>query len=445
MMTMQNEFSTASMRAVWNDKNRVAKICDVERTLAIVQGEMGIIPVEAAEKIAAVCRVENVDMRKLYLAAAKAGHFISGFVAYMQELLGPEAGEYIHFGVTTQDIFDTGIVLQLKDAHKLVKRSLVKVTQALVQIAAEHKGTVTAGRAHGNHAVPTTVGYKAAIVLNELDRHLTRLDACEDFVFSGVIASSVGTYAAWGEDGKEIERRVLNKLGLAVPEVFWHTQRDRYVEYCHLLAMVSGTLGKVGQDLFDLSRSEIREFEEPYAPGRQGSTAMPTMRNPYMSEAIVNLAQLIGNEMTLLYGSMRVSHEKDTMAWRNQWVAIPEICMYLSAQLNYAQMTLQKGTFLKENIARNLYADGGMLLSERLMIALSPHIGKQTAHALLYGIANEARNSGRLFSEVLQENTTITAVYTAEEIAALLDPHTYVGVAVSETERILTLFHERHG
>lgn len=444
LQTMQNEFSTATMRAVWNDENRVRKICEVERTLAMVQGEWGMIPAEAAQKIEAVCRFENIDLRKLYLSAARAGHFTAGFVKYVQELLGPEAGEYIHYGVTTQDILDTAFMLQLQEAHRIIQRGVKKISKVLVTIAEEHKATVVAGRAHGNHAIPTTLGLKAATILNELDRHAQRLEDCEEFVFAGVIAGSVGNYAALGEQGPEMERLILNRLGLSVPEMFWHTQRDRFVEYCHILAMTSGTLGKMGRNLFDLSRSEIREFEEPYATGRQGSTTMPTMRNPYMCEAIVNLADLISKEMPLLYDSMRVSHEKDTMAWRNQWVAIPEICMYLSAQLNYAEVTLKKGTFNLAAMERNLDADGGMLLSERVMLDLGQHIGKQTAHQLLHETANEAREKGERFGEVLKQNPVIQRYYSVDQVDALLDPHTYVGLAVEQTEKVLALFHERH-
>lgn len=167
---------------------------------------------------------------------------------------------------------------------------------------------------------------------------------------------------------------------------------------------------------------------------------MPTMRNPYISEAVVNLGSLISKEMTLLYDSMQVSHEKDTMAWRNQWVAIPEICMYLSAQLNYTHMLLQKGTFNLEAIERNLYADGGMMLSERFMIDLGRQIGKQTAHQLMYDIANQAREEGRLFSEVLKENEVIQSRYTPEKVEELLDPHTYIGFAVEQTDKLLQLY-----
>lgn len=444
MLTMQNEFSTASMRAVWNDESRVEKICAVERALAIAEGELGIIPQEAAREIEAVCRMENINLRKLYLSGAKAGHFTAGFVKYMQELLGPEYGEYIHYGVTTQDILDTAFMLQLKEAHQIVMKGTKKLARALAEVAEQHKRTVTVGRAHGNHAIPTTLGFKAATTLNELDRHLTRLEECEAFVFTGVIAGSVGTYAAFGEQGPAIERRVLELLGLSVPEIFWHTQRDRFVEYCHILALISGTMAKVGQDLFDLSRSEIREFEEPYLPGRQGSTTMPTMRNPYISEAIVNLGALISKEMPLLYDSMRVSHEKDTMAWRNQWVAIPEICLYLSAQLNYAEMLVKKGSFNREAMEQNLYQDGGMLLSERLMLALGKHIGKQTAHQLMYDLANEAREKNECFSELVRQNEHVQKYLPVEEGEQLLDPHAYVGLAVEQTEKVLRLFYERH-
>ncbi|KAF1304954.1 class-II fumarase/aspartase family protein [Candidatus Enterococcus willemsii] len=443
LQTMQNEFSTARMRAVWNDEERLRKICLVERTVAQVQAEQGMIPTEAAQKIQEICRYESIHMRKLYVSAAKAGHFLAGFVQYMKGLLGKE-GEFIHYGMASQDILDTAMMLQLRDAHQIVVESLRKIGRELVRIATEHKHTVAVGRGHGGHSPSTTIGFRAVVILNELDRYLTRLQEVESFIFTGVIGGVVGTQAALGQQGAVIEAEVLQRLNLSVPEVYWHTQRDRFVEYGHIMTMVSGMLQKLGQDLFDLSRGEIQEYAEPYFEGRQASTVLPTKRNPYLCEAVVNLGNLVQNQMSLLYQAQRVMHEKDTIAWRNIWVALPEMCMYLSAQLNYSYTLLHQGTFQLDQIEKNLYLDGGMKMSERLMMALAPHIGKQSAHQLMYEIANQARIDQVTFNEAVSQNERIQQYYTSDELAQLLDPHTYIGAAVEKTEHILKLFAQRH-
>lgn len=444
LQTMQNEFSTANMRAVWNDEHRLKKICLVERTVAQVEAELGIIPQKAADEIQEVCRYENIQMRKLYLAAAKAGHFLAGFVQYMQEQLSESSGEYIHYGMASQDILDTAMVLQLRDAHQIVYSSLQKIANELIRIAEKHQETVAVGRGHGGHSPTTTIGFRAAVMLNELDRYITRLQEIESFVFTGVIGGVVGTHAALGKWGIQVEKMVLERLDLSVPEIYWHTQRDRFVEYGHILTMISGMLQKLGQDLFDLSRAEIQEFAEPYFAGRQASTALPTKQNPYMCEAVINLGNLIQNQMNLLYEAMRVMHEKDTIGWRNIWVALPEICMYLSAQLNYSYTLLKQGTFQTDKIEQNLHLDGGSKMSERLMMALASHIGKQSAHHLLSKIAQKARENEITFNQALREDETIQQYYSKEELDDLLDPHTYTGTAVQQTKDVVQLFKQRH-
>lgn len=444
LQTMQNEFSTANMRAVWNDEHRLKKICLVERTVAEVQAELGIIPEKAAQEIQQQCRYENIQMRKLYLAAAKSGHFLAGFVKYMQDQLSEFSGEFIHYGMASQDILDTAMILQLQDAHQIVVSSLEKLGKELLKIAEKYQETVAVGRGHGGHSPSTTVGFRAAVMLNELDRYLSRLEEVQSFVFTGVLGGVVGTHAALGDQGLSVETKVLERLGLQVPEVYWHTQRDRFVEYGHILTMVSGMLQKLGQDLFDLSRAEIQEFSEPYSANRQASTALPSKQNPYMCEAVVNLGNLVQNQMNLLYEAMRVMMEKDTIGWRNIWVALPEICMYLSAQINYSYTLLQQGTIQTYNIERNLYADGGSKMSERLMMSLAPHIGKLSAHQLLAEIADKARDEAITFNEAVQKNETIQQYYTAKELSNLLDPHTYTGTAVEQTKNVVALFKERH-
>ncbi|SHE74278.1 adenylosuccinate lyase [Atopostipes suicloacalis DSM 15692] len=437
MEMMQNEFSAIGMRNIWNDVNRLEKICEVEITLAEAQAELGIIPADKAKIIREQVNVENIDMRKLRLSYGKSGHFLSGFVKYFEDILPDDAGSYLHYGSTTQDILDTGMVLQLKEAHEDTLKRLKKLMRLISSKANALSDVVGVGRAHGNHAIPINYGYKLAIYLNELMDLYQRLKDSEDYVFTSAISGAVGSYAGYGDKGLEMAELVAEKLHLSFDKIGWHTQRGRFVEYTHILAMLSGVMGKMGKNLFDLSRSEIKEFDESYGKGRQGSTAMPTMRNPYLSEAVYNLANLIHNEMNLMYQSMLVSHEKDTIGWRNQWVAIPEITMYLSGQFAYLTAAMQNGTFHLEAIERNLHTEQGMLVSERLMMALSSEIGKSAAHKLIYNIGNESREENTSFEENVRADQAIQKALSDEELDELFNVHTYVGQSEKLGKEIL--------
>lgn len=440
MEMMQNEFSAIGMRNIWSDDNRLRKICEVEVTLAQAQAELRIIPKDKADIIRKHVKLENIDRRKLRLSYGRSGHFISGFVKYFEDILPENAGDYLHYGATTQDILDTGMVLQLKEAHEDTLKRLQKLMRLIAEKSEELSEAVGVGRAHGNHAIPINYGYKLAVYLNELMEMYVRLKNSEVFVFTSAFSGAVGSYAGYGEKGLETAELIAEKLELSFNRIGWHTQRSRFVDYMHILAMVSGVMGKMGKNLFDLSRSEIKEFDESYGKGRQGSTAMPTMQNPYLSEAVYNLANIIHNEMNMMYQSMLVSHEKDTITWRNQWVAIPNMNMYLSGQFAYLTAALQNGDFHLEAIEKNLHVEQGMIVSERIMLALSSKIGKSAAHCLMYTIGNVSREENRSFEENVRANEAVQEALSKEELDDLFNVHTYVGQSEKLCKEILSRY-----
>lgn len=450
LITMQNEFSTARMRTIFDDKNRLDKMCQVERAFAKVQGELGIIPKEASDCIQKTVRVKNIAIRELYLESAKAGHFTSGFVTYFSKRLGEEAGQYIHYGLTTQDVLDTATVLILRDAHRVILDNMESLLREQIKQVRKYRQTIIVGHAHGQVAAPTTLGYQLAIVLDELGRYYKELHEIASFVFTGAFAGVVGTYASFGPQAQSIVEKACQQLDLSVPTLCWHTQRDRFIDYAHILAKFSGALGKLGQDLFDASRSEIGEFEEGYVSGRQGSTTIPTIRPPYLCEILINLNQLICQEMPLIYQSSRITGEKDTIAWRNQWVALPNICLYLSGQVNAARALIRYGRWKRTQIAKNVQQKKTEIMSEALMFALGRKIGKQRAHALLYEVMNHAQNRGLSLHEELIHNQRILSIVSIKELEETLKPSTYIGLATKKADQVvknisdlITYFSER--
>jgi len=437
MIMLRNVFGTAEMRAVWSDENRLQKHLDVEAALALAEAELGLIPADAAKVIAENARVELLDLQAIADEVQKAKHSLMPTIRALQALCGPEAGEYVHFGATTQDIVDTGMMLQLKEAHAIIVRDLSAVARQLARLAREYRDTPIAGRSHGMQGLPTTFGFKIAVLLSEVLRHLDRLKEAEARVFAGVIGGAVGTYAAFGPLGPEVEALALRKLGLAAPDICWHSSRDRQAEYVGILGMISATLGKLGTEFYNLMRTEIDELEEPFTSGKIGSSTMPHKRNPAALEGIVSLSKPVRYNVALVQEAMIVEHERDAMSWRGEWIALPETCIYLSAQLASTKAVLEGLVVKPDNMRRNLDKLGGLLLSERVMFALADRIGKQTAHHVIYELSMKAVEENRPFKDVLLEDKRVSEALDERTLEELLDPAAYLGSAPQVVDRVL--------
>jgi len=437
MELLKANFSTEEMRRIWSDEGRLQAQLDVEAALALAEAELGIIPAEAAETIARHAKAELMNVRELAQEGLKLKHSLMSMIKKLQQLCGPEHGEWVHYGATTQDIVDTGMMLQLKAAHGIIVRDLRAVARELARLAREHRETPMAGRSHGIQGLPTTFGFKMAVLLDEVIRHLNRLREAESRVFAGVLGGGVGTYASFGPLGPEVERRAMERLGLLAPNICWHSSRDRSAEYASILGLISGTLGKMGNELYNLMRTEINEVEEPFSTGKIGSTTMPHKRNPAALEGLVSLTKPIRYNVALIQESMIVEHERDAMSWRGEWIALPESCIYLAAQLASAKAILSGLVVKPENMLRNLNMLGGLLLSERVMFALAETMGKQTAHELVYELCMKSEEQHIPFREVLMADDRVREAIRQEELEKLLDPATYLGSAPQTVDKVL--------
>ncbi|QII83085.1 adenylosuccinate lyase [Jeotgalibaca arthritidis] len=436
MMMLKNNFGTEAMRQIWSDENRLQKHFDIEAALALAEGELGLIPQAAAEKIAASANAEGVDIAAVAAEGAVLKHSLMATINTLQRLSGEE-GEYVHFGATTQDIVDTGVILQLKESNAIIKENVQDVAAELANLAKRYRDTPMTGRSHGMQALPTTFGFKLSVVLSEVLRHLERLEEAENRVFTGVLAGAVGTYASFGEQGPEVEKNTLTRLGLDTPDICWHSSRDRIAEYVNILGLISGTLGKLANEFYNLMRTEIDELEEPFSKGKVGSSTMPHKRNPAALEGIVSLTKPVLASVGLVQQALIVEHERDAMSWRAEWIALPEICIFLSSQLASTKAVLKDLIVKPKNMLRNLNLQGGLLLSEQVMFALAKEMGKQTAHHLVYELSMEAFESEQKFSDILLKNKAVLAVLSADEIQQALDPEQYLGSAPQKVDQIL--------
>lgn len=438
MIMLQNNFGTAEMRNVWADENRLQKHLDVEAALALAEAELGLVPPEAAETIAAKAKVELMNIQEIAQEVLKVKHSLMPTLKALQKQCGPEHGEWVHYGATTQDIVDTGMMLQLQEAHRIIARDLRAVARELAKLAREHRATPMAGRSHGMQGLPTTFGFKVAVLLDEVVRHLERLREAEPRVFAGVLSGGVGTHASFGPLGPEVERRTMERLGLQTPNICWHSSRDRSAEYAGLLGMISGTLGKLGNEFYNLMRTEIDEVEEPFTSGKIGSSTMPHKRNPAALEGLASLTKPIRYNAALVQESMIVEHERDAMSWRGEWIALPESCIYIASQLASAKAILAGLVIKPDHMLRNLNLLGGLLLSERVMFVLAKPMGKQTAHEVVYELCMKSVEEGIPFREALIADARIREAVSEEELENLMDPATYLGSAPETVDRVLT-------
>lgn len=368
--------------------------------LAESQSELGIIPAEAAAQIAAGARVEHLDQRLIEEVTTSSSHSTLGLIAALREALPAEAAEWVYYGATVQDLTDTWMVLQLRDVGSVVWRDLSRLEDGVIQLATAHRSTPMAGRTHGQPGAPTTFGLKAASWADEIGRHLERLADVRDRLLVGQLGGAVGTLGFFGETGPALRAAFCARLGLGDPGIAWLTSRDRFAEFGVLLAMITGTLARIGNEVLELQRPEIGELAEPTTAGTVGSITMPHKRNPERSEHLDTLARICRAQAGILLEGMNQLHERDGRGWKAEWVAIPELCLCASSALLLAVEVIDGLEVRSVAMRANIDARSGALASERVVAALSQRYGKHRARELLHD-ALGAADEGSGLAEVV--------------------------------------------
>ena len=435
-LVLGNNFGTSEMRAVWSEQNRLEKQVEVEVALAQAQGELGVIPVDVAKTIVSKANAAQLSLEEIAEQAAKAKHSLMSTINALQQQVG-QAGQFIHYGATTQDIVDTATVLQLKQSFSIIERDTKLVALELKRLAKQYQYLPMVGRTHGMQALPTTFGFKLAVWLDEFVRHLQRLNEIKQRVLVGNISGAICTYASIGKLGSQVEERALSRLGLNTPNIGWQAARDRFSEYASVIALISGSLGKIGNEFYNLMRTEINEVEEPFSDGKIGSTTMPHKRNPAALEGLASLTAPLLKSVALIHESMKVEHERDAMSWRAEWIALPEINLYLSAQLQTALAVLKGLKVNADRMLANLSLQNGLLLSEKVMFEIGKRLGKQTAHHLVYQCAMRAFEQNQPFKTVLLADPNLNQEFSEAELDSWLDPINYLGLAPEKVDQVI--------
>ncbi len=437
---LKDRFGSPAMRAIWDDRAMVQRWLDVEAALAAVQAELRLIPKTAAREIARKARVERVDLRAMKRDFDTTWNPVMPLVDALRRTLSPASARFVHWGATSKNIMDTGAALQIRDTYAVVLAELDVLADVLAGLARRHRDTVMAGRTHGQHALPVTFGYKCAVFLDEVMRQRERLEATRWRVLVGEFGGAVGTLAALGRPGLRVQQRLMRRLGLRPPLVPTKTAGDRFAEFFLALAMVSATLGKIAANVYNLQQTDVDEATE-FVEGKVGSSAMPHKLNPVASGSVVLLARLVRSRVGPVLEYVHCEGEDDHRQGETAWSFAPEICLLLGAQLELLKRVLRTLVVKPENMLRNLERSGGVVLSEAVMMALAPKIGRDRAHALVLALSREALRRRASFREVVAIDAEVRRHLPPRRLAQALDYRGSLGLAGHFVDQVL-LAHE---
>lgn len=430
-------FGAKEMRAIFNDNSRLDAWIETEIALAKAQEDLNIIPKGISETIIQKGKIENFNLQQMKADFDRVGFPILPFVKQLNLACGADAAKYIHYGATTQDILDTGMVLQMKDGLNWIEACLERVVEAIKDLSQKHKFTVMAGRTFQQLAAPITFGYKAAVWLDEVLRHQQRLVELKPRLLVGQCSGAVGTFATLGDKGIDVQQLMMKKLGLNTPAISWHTARDSWAELVNVFALMAASFAKIANEVAILMRSEIGELSEPFEIGRGASTTLPQKRNPISCEPIIAIAPKMRELASSQLTAMIQEHERGVGQMNIEWMVIPEAFVLMSGSLKHIRFILENLWVGEEAMRKNLDLGGGLLMSEAVMMGLAPKVGKAKAHHLVYDAASKAHENKTTLRAALQAETEIMAVLTEKDLDNLLDPINYVGVSVQMVENVL--------
>jgi 3-carboxy-cis,cis-muconate cycloisomerase len=432
----RDAFGTPEMREVFSDLALISRYAEVEVALARAEARCGVIPAEAAEEIARRTDVSALDFDLLRQETDVVGYPILPLVHQMTKQCG-EAGRYVHWGATTQDIMDTAVVLQIRAALSLIEADIAVLRDILADLSKRHRDTPMAGRTHLQQALPITFGYKTAIWLAMFDRHAERLAQLKPRVLVGQFAGAAGTLASLGNKGFEVQRALCEELDLGVPVATWHVARDGFAEAVNFLALVTGSLGKIALDIMLMASTEFAEVYEPFVKGRGASSTMPQKRNPISSELMLAAAKGVRQHAGLMLDAMVQDFERATGPWHAEWMAIPESFVLTSGALHQAKFALGGLIVDCKKMANNLDISRGLIVAEAVMMGLAPAIGRQEAHDVVYDACRLANDKGMTLADALSADPRVSAQIDRPTIERLTSPKNYLGLAPEMVDHVL--------
>ena len=440
---MDPTIRSSGVDELFSETKTLSRYINVEVALARVQADLGLIPEHAARAIEVHATVERIDRERFREDFARVGFPIVGLVRQLTEIVPDGLGQYAHWGATTQDIMDTGLVLALRDVSRWIDKALLSIVEDIAKIAKEQRDTLTIGRSQLQQAVPVTFGYKAAGWLIALQRHQDRLEELRPRLLQVQFGGAVGTMAAVHPNGPDVRRELARRLELGDPAISWHTHRDTLCEFITFLGLLTGTLAKIATDIMMLAQTEVAEVHEPAASGRGISSTMPHKRNPVLSQQIIVATRLVRAQVASMLEAMVQDHERGSATWQMEWTLVPNATSHAVCALERTQELIAGLEIEPGRMRDNLDLSGWFVYAESVMMALAPELGRQKAHDLVEVAVDDARD-GRSFLDSLLQSSEISDVLSESDLSAIFKGDASIAAAGRIVDDVLALRDRRH-
>jgi adenylosuccinate lyase/3-carboxy-cis,cis-muconate cycloisomerase len=427
---LRDLYGTAEVRAVFESRALLQAWLEVETALAAAEAEAGVIPAAAARRIAAEANASYYDLDDLRAGIAESKHPLVPLIRALAERCGEE-GAWVHWGVTTQDVIDTALVLQVRSALRPIDRDLDRACRAAVELARRYAATPMPGRTHGQHAVPITFGLKAATWADELIRARGRLERAGQICATAQLSGAAGTLATLGGAAEAVQQAFCHRLGLGRAEVPWHATRDRLRDLGHALSEISAGAERIGGEVIRLQSTEIAEVAEPSTEAHVGSSTMPQKSNPMTCEYMIASARLARAATGVLVDTPAHAHERDMSSWAAEWIAVPQALILTAGLLDKLAYVLEGLEVDERRMRENLRLTRGGIMAESVMMELARAIGHERAHQVILAAYRRAERAERELSDVLAEDPAVTAHLSPATLAALMDPVNYLGLSAA--------------
>lgn len=429
--------STPEMDAIFSREAHVRAMLRFEAALARAEARAGVIPYEAAAAIAAACHAERFDIDDLYQQGALAGTLAIPLVKLLTAEVGGDAGGFVHWGATSQDAIDTALMLQMREGLALLTTHLLDICAACASLAKEHRRTPMAGRTLLQQALPITFGLKAARWLALVNRQVRALRAMQDNNLVIQFGGAAGTLASLGNAGPQIAEYLAEDLRLAVPDLPWHTERDRIATIASTLGTVAGSMGKIATDIALLAQTEVGEVSEAAEPGKGGSSAMPHKRNSVDVTMALAASHLAIGTVPILLGAMFQEHERAAGAWQAEWEALPNLFRYTASAVARVRSAVQGLEIHPDRMRANLQLTNGLLMAEALTMALAPTLGRPDAYTLVQSAIEHATAVNITLPEAALQDARITNVLSPDALDRVFEPTNYLGSTDTLIDRAL--------
>ena len=438
--------SSEGMSQIFSSVNTVQRMLDVEAALAKALAAEGVIPQASVPVIAEACVVANIDLERLARDAGNAGNLAIPLVKQLTARVAArdaEAARHVHWGATSQDVIDTGLVLQLREALQLIMVELAELADALANVAHRHRSTLVMGRTWMQHALPITFGLKAAGWLDAVMRHQDRISLIAKRVAVLQFGGASGSLASLGDQGLTVAHALAHQLQLELPAVPWHGHRDRVAEVATTLGLLTGTLGKIARDISLQMQTEIAEVSEPISHGRGGSSTMPHKRNPVGCAAVLAAAARVPAQISTMLSAIVQEHERALGGWQAEWDTLPQIAELTGAALTQLRTVIEGLQVDQARMRANIDLTQGLVMAEAVSLALGRHLGRAAAHELVESACAEALRTSATLQEVLRADSRVMQHLSNESLAQLFDPAHYLGEALAFTDRVLAAHRQR--